>query len=143
MTFKISTDYSPVTGLRHCNISDCSGEDFYHNKLNKAFANAIENNDKLILILDGVKGGYSPSFIDEAIGNLVYDFGLSIVKKNLEVISEREKQWTVLITDRTYPSWETRRITSQEPTLTQNHPAWYRLTKNGLECKEWIKDINV
>lgn len=30
MVFTIATDYSIVTGLRHCDVSECSGEDFYH-----------------------------------------------------------------------------------------------------------------
>ena len=37
MVFTIATDYSIVTGLRHCDVSECSGEDFYHKKLNQAF----------------------------------------------------------------------------------------------------------
>ena len=83
MVFTIATDYSIVTGLRHCDVSECSGEDFYHKKLNQAFAEAYQKKDKLTLVLDGVLGGYTPSFLDEAIGNLVYDFGLKTVKQYL------------------------------------------------------------
>lgn len=139
MIFTIATDYSQVTGLRHCNVSEGSGEDFYHTKLNEAFAQAYQANDKLRLVLDGVLGGYTPSFIDEAIGNLVYDFGLNVVKKHLEVISDRDQQWIFLINERTYPNWEQRRINRQEPTITKRHPAWYRLIQNRLEKKVWIQ----
>lgn len=139
MIFTIATDYSQVTGLRHCNVSEGSGEDFYHTKLNEAFAQAYQDDDKLRLVLDGVLGGYTPSFIDEAIGNLVYDFGLNVVKEHLEVISDRDQQWIFLINERTYPNWEQRRINGQEPTITERHPAWYRLIQNRLKKNVWIQ----
>lgn len=139
MVFTIATDYSIVTGLRHCDVSECSGEDFYHKKLNQAFAEAYQKKDKLTLVLDGVLGGYTPSFLDEAIGNLVYDFGLKTVKQYLEIESRRESQWLVLINERTYPTWEDRRKKYMEPMVTDNHPAWYRLTDEGLVCKVWLQ----
>lgn len=83
-------------------------------------------------------GGYTPSFLDEAIGNLVYDFGLKTVKQYLEIESRRESQWLVLINERTYPTWEDRRKKCKEPMVTDNHPAWYRLTDEGLVCKIWL-----
>lgn len=139
MIFTIATDYSLVTGLRHCNVSEGSGEDFYHTKLNEVFTKTYQVKEKLTLVLDGVMGGYTPSFIDEAIGNLVYDFGLNVVKEHLEVISDRDRQWIFLIKERTYPNWEERRKNGKEPTITRSHPAWYRLTKNGLEKKVWVQ----
>ena len=139
MIFTIATDYSQVTGLRHCNVSEGSGEDFYHSKLNEVFTKAYQEKEKLTLVLDGVLGGYTPSFLDEAIGNLVYDFGLDVVKTHLDVISDRDRQWIFLIEERTYPNWEERRKNGNEPTITQVHPAWYRLTKKGLEKKVWVQ----
>lgn len=139
MKFKISTDYSLVTGLRHCEVSDKSGEDFYHTKLNTAFADAYQQGEKLELILDGVIGGYTPSFLDEAIGNLVYDFGLKVVKQKLIIISEKETQWIAFVNERTYPAWEQRRRSKQEPTITVSHDAWYRLVDNHLERRVWIQ----
>lgn len=139
MKFNISTEYSLVTGLRHCEVSDKSGEDFYHTKLNAAFADAYRNNEKLELILDGVIGGYTPSFLDEAIGNLVYDFGLAVVKQKLVIISDKETQWIAFVNERTYPAWEQRRIERQEPKITEPHKAWYRLINYKLEEKVWIQ----
>lgn len=138
MKFTIATDYSQVTGLRHCSVSDFSGEDFYFKKLNEAFAEAYKKKDKLYLVLDGVVGGYTPSFIDEAIGNLVYDFGLEVVKKTLSVVSEKEEQWKVFVNERTYPTWEKRREKQEEPAITERHGSWYRLVNGKLEEKEWI-----
>lgn len=91
-----------------------------------------------ILCWTGVVGGYTPSFIDEAIGNLVYDFGLEVVKKTLSVVSEKEEQWKVFINERTYPTWEKRREKQEEPAITERHGSWYRLINGKLEEKEWI-----
>ena len=109
MVFSIAKDYSPYTGIRHCETSDYSGEDFYHKKLNGVFKEAFERNEKLTLVLDGSKDGYAPSFLDEALGNLVYDFGEKNVRRLVEIVSERESQWKTMLDTRTYREWEQRR----------------------------------
>ena len=38
-------DFSEFPALRYCNISDESGEKFYHNVLNKAFKEAYEKDE--------------------------------------------------------------------------------------------------
>ena len=43
-------DFSEYPGLRHCNISDDSGEEFYHKILNKSFYKALKNKKKQLLI---------------------------------------------------------------------------------------------
>lgn len=137
MKLNIAIDYSPFTGLRHSSNSDLSGEDFYHNKLNEVFATAIQNKDNLELILDGSLDGYAPSFLDEAIGNLVYDFGLDIVRQKLIIISERESQWKTMIETQTYPNWAERLKEGKAPIVTQSHEAWFRLRDNKLEKRVW------
>lgn len=139
MRFSIPNDYSNITGLRHCKTSDFSGEDFYHTKLNGIFADAYSKKEKLELVLDGSRDGYGPSFLDESIGNLVFDFTLAIVQKWLVVISEREELWLDMINDETYPTWEDRRINGSEPKITAQHEAWFRVIESGtLEKKIWI-----
>lgn len=138
MKFIISKDYSKITGLRYCNISDFSGEDFYHKKLNSIFKEVLDEGDKLELVLDGSEDGFGPSFLDEAIGNLVYDFSLEVVKKHLTIISEQESQWIKMIKDQTFPEWEKRRKEKKEPKVTEYHPAWYRKIGNTIESKIWI-----
>lgn len=137
MNFNIARDYSPYTGLRHSINSELSGEDFYHKKLNSAFAEALQNQEKLFLELDGSLDGYAPSFLDEAIGNLVYDFGLEVVKSNLVIKSERESQWIVMIEQQTFPNWAKRRKDKDIPTVTEQHSAWYRLVNGELKLKIW------
>jgi hypothetical protein len=139
MVFNVSKDYSPITGLRNSNISDHSGEDFYHDKLNEVFADAYKNKDKLELVLDGSLDGYTPSFIDEAIGNLVYDFSLEVVKRILVIISKSDAQWEVTVNQYTYPKWEKRRLKKNEPTITKKHGPWYRLMDGCLKKDLWIQ----
>lgn len=137
MEFNIAKDYSPFTGLRHSANSDLSGEHFYHQKLNAVFAEAYEKGENLLLDLDGSLDGYAPSFLDEAIGNLVYDFGLDVVKSKLLLKSQRESQWIVMIEQQTYPNWAKRRKDKEIPTVTEQHSAWYRLVNGELKLEVW------
>lgn len=139
MKYVIPNEYSRVTGLRHCKKSDFSGEDFYHTKLNGWFADAYNRHEVLELVLDGSRDGYGPSFLDEAIGNLVYDFTLEIVRQWLTIISEREKLWLNMLENETYPIWEDRRKHGPEPIVTESHPAWYKIVDGKLSKDEWIK----
>lgn len=120
---KVSEIFSKYTGLRHCSISDNSGEEFYHNVLNELFYKTIIENNKLKIILDGK--GYSPSFIDEAFGNLVYDFTLNKVLNNLIIVSDNLPIWRDSIEKKTFPSWEERRKNNEKPKKTKKHKEWW------------------
>ena len=138
MYFSVPKDYADVTGVRHCSISENSGEDFYHKKLNGAFAEAYEKGETLELDLDGSLDGYSPSFIDEAIGNLIYDFGPDNVDAKLVIKSDADSQWLTLYKTKTFPKWKKRYEEKDAPQKTEEHPAWYRLVKGKLELKVWV-----
>ncbi len=138
MEISILNDYSEYPGLRHCTISEFSGEDFYHKILNRAFKQALDANEKLIVNLDGT-AGYASSFLDEAFGNLVYDYALEIVKSRVIIISEEEPSWKEMIETQTYPQWENRRKQNKEPKVTQEHKAWYRMVNKIIEQKVWSK----
>lgn len=135
-TISVLNDFSENPNLRHCSISDNSGEQFYHSVLNTAFKNAYENGEKLTVNLDGT-AGYASSFLDEAFGNLVYDFTLDKVKNNVEIISEQEPHWKQMILTQTYPEWEDRRKNEKPPKVTIDHPAWFRLIDNQLISNTW------
>lgn len=141
ITINIKNDFSAYPGLRHCNLSDNSGEHFYHEILNKCFNEAYERNDKLTVVLDGTDG-YAPSFIDEAFGNLVYDFSADIVKKYLVIISNEEPVWIQSIEKDTIPKWEERRKGNMSPKVTLVHAPWYRFVNNSIEQKLWEKPMN-
>lgn len=124
-------DFSEYPGLRHCAISDDSGEEFYHKSLNEAFKKAVENNEGLTIDIDHT-AGYAPSFLDEAFGNLVFDFGLDEIKKRLHIISEQEPDLKDMIINETYPQWEERRENNDKPKKTAKHKDWFRLVKGEL-----------
>ncbi len=95
----------------------------------------MSNNDKLIIDLDNT-GGYASSFLDEAFGNLVFDFTLEKVKDKIEIISIQEPHWKDMILDKTFKEWENRRLQKINPVVTLTHKPWYRLVENNL-----IKDV--
>ncbi len=135
-TISILNDFSEFPGLRHCNISANSGEEFYHDVLNREFRNAYIENHKLTINLDNT-AGYASSFLDEAFGNLVYDFSLDIVKNHIVIISDQEPHWKDMIENQTYIQWEDRRKNKQNPKVTKEHEEWFRMIDNKLECKIW------
>lgn len=124
-------EFTEYPGLRHCSISDDSGEEFYHTILNEAFKEAYENNEKIVVNLD-YTAGYAPSFLDEAFGNLIYDFGITAVKKILKIISEQEPDLKEMIIEETYNQWQERRETEDEPKKTSEHGSWYKLIDKEL-----------
>lgn len=135
-------NYSEFPALRHCNISEKSGEDFYHTVLNNAFVEAYKTSDTLKVDLDGT-AGYASSFLDEAFGNLVYDFTLEVVKKYLIIISEQEPHWKEMIEKETFLQWESRRKDQKRPIVTKLHNSWYRLINNELKQEVWEQPVPV
>ena len=133
----IILNYSEYPGPRYCDQGDSSGEDFYHEILNPTFSNALKNNHKLVVTLDGT-AGYASSFLDEAFGNLVYDFTEGKVKTNIEIISNQEPDWKEMLIMKIYPDWERRRLDKKLPKKTTNHSAWFRLDDGNIIKKVWI-----
>ncbi|MBV6455090.1 MAG: STAS-like domain-containing protein [Bacteroidetes bacterium] len=135
-TISVLESFSEFPALRHCNISDKSGEEFYHSVLNREFKGQFEKKEKLIVNLDNT-AGYASSFLDEAFGNLVFDFTLENVKKFIEIISNQEPHWKNMIEQETYPQWEERRKSKKNPKVTANHQAWFRLINNEIQSQVW------
>lgn len=135
-TISVLRNFSEYPGLRYCSISEHSGEEFYHKVLNKEFKESFENDEVLQVNLDQT-GGYASSFLDEAFGNLVFDFSLSVVKKHVKIISEEEPHWKDMIENQTFNEWENRRSKDEQPKVTANHDPWYRLVNKKIEEKIW------
>lgn len=135
----IIADYSNSPGPRYCYQGDDSGEDFYHKVLNNTFKIALESKKILEINLDG-PDGYASSFLDEAFGNLVFDFGLENIKQSIKVISTEEPEWIDMLGNETYLQWEQRRKNNQVPKKTIEHEAWWRynFTNNSIEKDVWI-----
>jgi len=141
-TISVSGNFSEFPGLRNCNISDKSGEEFYHKVLNIEFKEAYDKKEKLIVNLDGT-AGYASSFLDEAFGNLVYDFTLDVVKKYIEIISLQEPHWKEMIEEKSFLQWEDRRKNRKNPKITAPQEAWYRLIENELKLDVWEQPFAV
>lgn len=135
----IIADYSNSPGPRYCYQGDDSGEDYYHKVLNNKFKIALESKKNLEINLDG-PDGYASSFLDEAFGNLVFDFGLDNIKKYIKVISTEEPEWIDMLENETYLQWEQRRKNNQGPKKTIEHEAWWRynFSNNSIEKGVWI-----
>lgn len=129
-------DFDEYPGLRHCTISEFSGEEFYHKILNEAFKNAYEKKEKLIIDLDDVDA-YASSFLDEAFGNLVYDFTLKNILKYVEIISIDEPHWIRMIETETYVQWEERRKNKDKIVVTEIHSPWYRIVSGEIKFEVW------
>ena len=127
-------DFTEYPGLRHSSISDDSGEEYYHSTLNHAFKNSYEKKQRLVINMD-FTAGYAPSFLDEAFGNLIYDFGLETVNNLLEIVSEQEPDLKEMLISETFPQWEQRRNNNDEPKKTKTHQEWFRLVNNKLSTK--------
>lgn len=139
--YKIAViNYSTDPGPRYSRQGDDSGEDFYHKVLNEAFYKALNANEMLEVSLDGTSG-YASSFLDEAFGNLVYDFTLELVQKNLIIISEEEPEWKDMIEKETYVEWEQRRLNKRQPEKSASHEAWYRYVAKDFPKKVWITNL--
>lgn len=103
-------DFSEYPGPRFKSQGDSSGEEYFESILKPNFEKVITDSTKLFVDLDGT-AGYASSFIDEAFGKLVMEFGIDIVKSHLEVISNDEKSWLKIIWEQSVPQWESKRTT--------------------------------
>lgn len=124
-------DFSTSPGPRYVKQGEDSGELFYHQKLNPSFIQVVHSDKKIVVNLDGVDG-YMSSFLDEAFGNLVFDFGLETIKDKISFISTEEPEWIDMLINDTYPEWEKRRKKKILPKITQIHSDWKRIENGEL-----------
>lgn len=129
-------DFTKYPGPRYSSQGEFSGEEFYHKILNPDFVNALKENRKLQVVLDGT-AGYASSFLDEAFGNLIFDFSLHKVEPIIEIISEQEPDWKTMIFNDVFIDWEKRRNDNSKPKKTVEHPEWYRFINDSLEIGIW------
>jgi len=82
ITISVSKDFSTVPAGRFITDGPNSGERFRNDFLKKN----LEENDSVTVIIDGVEG-YGSSFLEEAFGGLVREFGFKKedLKKKLEI----------------------------------------------------------
>lgn len=133
----IIANYSEYPGPRYCIQGDSSGEEFYHSVLNTAFADVISSKKKLEVILDGT-AGFASSFLDEAFGNLIFDFSMEVVGQNIIIISKQEPDWEKMIYEEVFTDWEKRRIGKVNPKKTKVHTEWFRIIDGKLTKNVWL-----
>lgn len=130
-------DFTEYPGPRYDVQGPESGEKFYAERLNPFFLKCYQEGKKLVVNLDGT-AGFASSFLDEAFGQLTYDFGMSLITDMLHIVSVDEPEWPRMIKEETMPQWQKRRNQGQTPQATMKYKV-YGVNDEG-EIVERISD---
>jgi len=84
----IAEDFSETPGARYRSDGDFSGQEFFEDILEAKYLK-LENNDKLLINLDGTDG-YATSFLDEAFGGLARKYGKTKILRCIKFESDEE-----------------------------------------------------
>lgn len=98
-------DFTEYPDVRYIEHDEFSGELFYLNYVKPYFKKAVKENKILVVDLDNT-AGYASSFLDEAFGNLVYDFDFDDIRIHLKIISLQEPDWINIIQDDIIVKWK-------------------------------------
>ena len=126
-------DFTEDPGPRYDEQGPESGEKFYVEKLNPLFFKCYKEGRRLIVNLDGT-AGFASSFLDEAFGQLTYDFGEKLLTDILQIVSTDEPEWPRMIKDETVPQWQKRRELRQAPVATMKYSV-LGVDENGQELE--------
>ena len=85
----ISKDFSPTPGPRRKSEGDFSGQLFREGSLEPAFIEALKDNKKIVINLDGTLG-YGTSFLEEVFGGLQRKYPKINVLEYIDLISKEE-----------------------------------------------------
>lgn len=90
----IKNDFSEYPGCRLAKVSENSGEECRQHLIAPKLQEAIKEDVKLVVDLDGC-AGYAGSFLDEVFAGLISnaDFTFKQLHKHLRIISNDEKHW--------------------------------------------------
>jgi len=91
LNLSIAGDFSWTPGPRYIEEGDYSGQEFREKILLGLVKEAIKNNYRLVVNLDGT-AGYGTSFLEEAFGGLIRvdEVTYDAIKQHLFIISEEE-----------------------------------------------------
>ena len=128
-------NFSEYPGPRYKSQGNSSGEEFYIKVLNPAFAECYRNKEILEVYLDGT-AGYPSSFLDEAFGELVYDFSLEVVKRFLKIKTDRYLRHESMILKETFPQWENKRIKKSKVKTTICNSSVFVLENGSIVKKD-------
>lgn len=102
-------DFTEYPGPRYRKQGSFSGEEFYDQVLKGSFETAVMEGIKLCVDLDNT-AGYASSFLDEAFGNLTYDYSQNVVNEHLTLITTEEPDWKNVVFENIIPEWEHKRV---------------------------------
>ena len=102
-------NFTEYPDVRYREQDDFSGEEYYYSVIKPNFIQALANNMLLCVDLDNT-AGYASSFLDEAFGNLVYDFDYDNILKHLNIISIQEPDWKEIIINEVLPLWKRKKV---------------------------------
>lgn len=84
MRISVCKDFTQFPGARSRKHGPFSGEEFRETLLSPHFRDGSEA--EIVVDLDGVDG-YATSFLEEAFGGLVREFGFDVVRRRLRIVS--------------------------------------------------------
>lgn len=122
-------DFTEYPGPRYDEQGPESGEKFYVEKLNPLFLKCYREGKKLVVNLDGT-AGFASSFLDEAFGQLTFDFGATLLDDYLIIESADEPEWPRMIMEESIPQWQKRREEGETPKVTMKYKV-YGINSNG------------
>ena len=123
-------DFTEAPGPRFISQGEHSGEQFYVDVLNEKMAQCIKEDKELDVLLDGT-AGYPSSFLDQAFGELVYDFTRAIVEKRVHIVTVINRRRKVKLESETYPQWEEKRKMTPDLRHETQEFELYFIDKNG------------
>ena len=123
-------DFTEAPGPRFINQGEHSGEQFYVDVLNEKMAQCIRENKELDILLDGT-AGYPSSFLDQAFGELVYDFSKEIVEQRVHIVTVVNRRRKVKLESETYPQWEEKRKATPDLKHENQEFELYFIDKDG------------
>ena len=123
-------DFTEAPGPRFICQGDHSGEQFYVDVLNEKMAQCIKEDKELDVLLDGT-AGYPSSFLDQAFGELVYDFTQAIVEKRVNIVTVINRRRKVKLESETYPQWEEKRKVTPDLRHETQEFELYFIDKDG------------
>lgn len=122
-------DFTEYPGPRYDEQGPESGEKFYVEKLNPLFLKCYREGKKLVVNLDGT-AGFASSFLDEAFGQLTFDFGAALLGEYLIIESVDEPEWPRMIKEESIPQWQKRREEGEAPKVTMKYKV-HGINNNG------------
>ncbi len=122
-------DFTEYPGPRYDEQGPESGERFYVEKLNPQFLKCYNERKCLVVNLDGT-AGFASSFLDEAFGQLTFDFGAALLNNYLIIESVDEPEWPRMIKEESIPQWQKRRENGEAPKVTMRYKV-YGINNNG------------